>query len=95
MGGVVWSRRANDDLVAIHRYISGSSPAAANRLVNQLIGRADQLAIFPNSGSIIPEFGIPLLRELKDHPYRILYEVFPDRVEILTVVHAARQIDHG
>jgi len=93
MVSVVWSRRASDDLFAIHTYISASSRATADRLVDQLTRRVEQLATFPNSGSIVPEFDVPVLRELKMHPYRVLYEVFPDRVEILAVVHSARRLE--
>lgn len=34
-----------------------------------------------------PEYGVPLLRELIEPPYRIVYEVFTDRVEIVIVRH--------
>lgn len=93
MGSVVWSSRANDDLVAIHAYISGSSEPVARRLVDRLTRRANQLAEFPLLGNVVPEYGVDLVRELKEHPYRIIYEVFPDRVHILTIVHSARQLD--
>ncbi len=41
---------------------------------------------FPNSGRKIPEFQAEHLREILEQGYRIMYEVFPDRIEVFGVV---------
>lgn len=89
---VVWSEAAGLDLVAIHRVIAGTSKAVADAWATRLLRRADQLAAFPDMGRVIPELQSPLLRELMETPYRILYERFPDRVEILAVAHGKQML---
>ena len=44
------------------------------------------------SGRIVPELADPKLREVIDAPYRIVYRVRDDVLEILTVVHSAPQV---
>ena len=67
------------------------SPEAATRTVQALVARAAVAATFPAMGRVVPEFGTPLIRELIEPPYRIIYERFPDRVEILAVLHSAQR----
>lgn len=43
-------------------------------------------------GRVIPEFGNPLLRELIEGGYRLLYEVFPDRVEVWGVAYGRERL---
>jgi hypothetical protein len=43
-------------------------------------------------GRTIPEFGNELLRELIEGEYRILYEVFPDRVEVWGIAYGREQL---
>jgi len=40
----------------------------------------------------VPEWGEPTVREIAYASYRVIYEVFPDRVEILTVSHTRQQL---
>ena len=46
--------------------------------------------MFPGSGRMIPEFQMEHLRELLEQEFRLLYEVFHDRVEVFGVVPANR-----
>jgi hypothetical protein len=41
---------------------------------------------------VIPEFQVESLRELLEDEFRILYEIYPDRVEVFGVVSARRQL---
>ncbi len=54
--------------------------------------RVDQLEDFPESGRVVPEFGLALVRELIVDDYRVLYELFVDRVEIFAIRHGSQQI---
>ena len=56
----------------------------------RLYGAVDQLALFPDSGRVVPERGEPTLRELIRPRYRIVYERQPDVIGVLTNFHAAR-----
>lgn len=87
---VDWTEPARDDLRAIRQYLEQHSPEQADATVRGLVDHAARAALFPRSGRIVPEFGVELIRELIAAPYRIVYEVFPDRVEILAVFHGAQ-----
>ncbi|MCZ7578486.1 MAG: type II toxin-antitoxin system RelE/ParE family toxin [Dehalococcoidia bacterium] len=51
-----------------------------------------QLEAFPESGRIVPEFDERVFRELVEGDYRIIYERFADRVEVVAVVHGSRSL---
>ena len=85
-----WSPQSLDDIESIRAYISQDSPAYADLVVRRLMASVDRLRIFPESGRIVPERNDPEIRELIVRPYRIVYRVLPDKVEIVTVFHAAR-----
>ncbi len=85
-----WSPQAQADLIAIHDYIAEDSPVNAVRMVNRLIGRVRQLRVFARSGRRVPELDAETMREVIEAPYRVIYRVAGQRVEILTIVHSAR-----
>jgi len=43
----------------------------------------ERLADFPESGRVIPEFGVATLREVIDSPFRIVYRLDAERVRIV------------
>jgi len=55
-----------------------------------LNARAKQLGRFPQSGRVVPESNLRSFRELIVGPYRILYLLVADGVEIVTVVHGTQ-----
>lgn len=50
----------------------------------------DRLSLFPHSGRIVPEVADPMIREVIQGSYRIVYRLIREEVHILTVHHAAR-----
>ncbi len=52
----------------------------------------DQLMRFPRSGRIVPEVGLPDIRELLVQNYRVVYLLRADDIEILTIRHGARPL---
>jgi toxin ParE1/3/4 len=89
---VHWTDTAVEHLKAIHDYIAKDSPPYALRIVDRLTRRSQQIAEFPVSGRVVPEFEVPQIREVLEGPYRIIYYIKPDQVDVLAVVHAAQQI---
>jgi plasmid stabilization system protein ParE len=75
---VVLAPRAIDDLRAIVVHISVDRPGAAVRLANALVERTKTLGVFPTLGRMVPEFGLPELRELVLPPFRIVYGIDAD-----------------
>lgn len=74
---VVWSTRARDDLLALYVAIGVHDPAAAERLIDRIAVRADQLAGQPRMGPRRAEIR-PTLGILVEAPHLILYEMVPD-----------------
>ena len=89
---VVWAELALEDLKLIHEYISVDSKRYADRFIEKLITRVDQLESFPKSGRVVPEFNSDSIRELIEGNYRIIYKISAAQIAIIRIHHAARQL---
>jgi plasmid stabilization system protein ParE len=87
---VLWTEAALAQLAAIRDYISQTSPVYADRLLERIFARGQQLGEFPLSGRQVPERFDPALREVIEWPYRVIYRVQADQVQVLAVVHGRR-----
>nr|WP_262984301.1 type II toxin-antitoxin system RelE/ParE family toxin [Nostoc sp. 'Peltigera membranacea cyanobiont' 210A] len=54
--------------------------------------RSQQLANFPLSGRIVPEFETEQIREVIEGSYRIIYYIKPEQIDVLAVIHGAQEI---
>ena len=79
---------ARADIGAIDRYITDDSPGAAKRVVLELIERMEGLADAPHRGR---PGRWPNTRELIVPPYVIPYRIRGETVQVLRVVHGARE----
>jgi plasmid stabilization system protein ParE len=59
-------------------------------MVDRITRRSIQLADSPLSGRIVPEFQAKDIREVIEKPYRIIYRVKQDQIDVLAVIHGAR-----
>lgn len=89
---VIWAESAIEHLQAIHDYIAQNSPQYARHLVDRITNRSRQIAAFPLSGRIVPEYGRPQIREVLENQYRILYHIRPEQIEVVAVVHSRQHI---
>jgi len=89
---VHWTETAEGHLDAIHSYIAQDSPAYAKRMVDRLTRRSQQIAAFPLSGRRVPEYDYDQIREVIEGPYRIIYHIKPDQIDVIAVIHAARNV---
>jgi len=87
---VFWTDTAVAHLAAIHAFISVDSPEYAQRVVDRLTRRSEQIARFPLSGRSLPEAAFPQIREVIEGPYRIIYHIKPDQIDVLAVLHGAQ-----
>ncbi len=87
---VRWSGRARADLRLAVAYVTQDSPDAGGRLGSALIGAVKSLAEFAERGRVVPELGDPAVREILLGRYRIVYEVFPDRIGVARIIHGSR-----
>ena len=90
---IIWSERAWADIDSIIEYISKDSEYYAKNFATKIINAVELLKIFPEMGRITPEIGNPAIRELQYKPYRIVYKILENTVEILTVYHGSRLFD--
>jgi toxin ParE1/3/4 len=87
---VKWLEAALNNLIAEAEYISQDSPTAADRMVVAILDAVENLKRFPALGRPGRVAGT---RELvvSGTPYIVPYRVRGDTVELLLVLHAARQ----
>jgi addiction module RelE/StbE family toxin len=90
---VHWTDSALKHLLDIYEYISQNSPFYAKRMVDRLTKRSEQIADFPISGRNVPEYPAEDIRELIEKPYRIIYRIKPDQIDVLAVVHGAQLLN--
>jgi toxin ParE1/3/4 len=78
-----------EDIVA---YIAKDSQKYAIKMSERIFHAVERLELFPESGWVIPEFGIDRYREIVVSQYRILYRFDGTDVFITAVVHGARDL---
>ncbi|OCQ90753.1 plasmid stabilization protein [Nostoc sp. MBR 210] len=88
---VFWTETAIENLSAIYTYIAQNSPQYAVRIVDRITKRSEQIANFPLSGRIVPEFETEQIREVIEGSYRIIYYIKPEQIEVLAVIHGSQQ----
>jgi toxin ParE1/3/4 len=84
---VFWTPDAKRRLREIEAHIAKDSPSAAREITVRLIRRSLELEQPPLLGKRLPQYADADLRELLERPYRLIYRVRQDRIEILTVMH--------
>ena len=87
---VHWTRNAVDQLVNIYEYISLNSPTYGKQMVGKITRRSEQIADHPLSGRKVPEYEAQDIRELIEKPYRIIYRIRQDQIDVLAVIHGAQ-----
>ena len=60
------------------------------RLLEDVLSAVERLADFPQSGRIVPEFGIVHLREIIRPPFRVVYRLGKREVRIVRVWRSER-----
>jgi addiction module RelE/StbE family toxin len=83
-------RRALRHLKQIHAYIAKDDPAAAKHVVERINEVTSRLSFMPMSGRPGVVKGTRLV-VIPDLPYIVVYRIRAGNVEILVVLHTARQ----
>ena len=92
MAKIKWGKRATKDLKSLYDFISLDSVYYADRYIDKIILRVDQLQNFPESGRPVPEKEDPSIRELIEGNYRIFYKIQKGNVFIVRIHHSSRKI---
>ena len=86
---VHWTETAERHLDAIYAYIAQNSPAYALKTVDRITAKSQQIADFPLAGRRVPEYDVEQIRETFVPPYRIIYHLRHDQVDVVAVIHGA------
>jgi plasmid stabilization system protein ParE len=89
---VTWAETAADQLRAVRDYLARSSPGYAQALAGRIVARIEALDGQPHLGAEVPEYGDPDIREVFEHPYRIIYRVAGADVQVVAVIHSSRRL---
>ncbi len=87
---VIWTFSARNDLHKLYSYIATDSLYYAKEVIDKLMDFTQTLKIFPQKGRIVPELNNKNIRELLFYSYRIIYEIKPRNIYILTILHMKR-----
>lgn len=83
------SARAEQDIYEAWRYIALENRPAADRFLDALERRLDQLIRHPWSGRAREDLG-PGVRHLNAVQYAVYYRVEPDAIRVIRVMHGRR-----
>jgi len=89
---VVWSQSATKDLESIVEHIFRDSEFYAAMMARELVTAARSLATLSERGRVVPECEDPTIREIIVRRYRLIYRIRSGRVEVLRIIHGARQM---
>ncbi|MGH8224611.1 MAG: type II toxin-antitoxin system RelE/ParE family toxin [Gammaproteobacteria bacterium] len=89
---VVWTAQAQARLAELHTYVAEDQHLNADRLIDRLTRRGDQIGSQPYSGRAVPEYRRDDLREILEGSYRIIYLILDERIDIVTVRHGAKML---
>ena len=71
-------------------YTDEQVPEVGERLVREIVDAVLRLADFPESGRMVPELGLAQLREIIHPPFRIVYRLDEERVQVVRVWRSER-----
>jgi addiction module RelE/StbE family toxin len=89
---ITWSAQARRDLQAIRDFIAHDSEHYARLQIERLISRVERAAGMPSRGQPVHEFTESGLREVHEGSYRIIYGVFGDEFQVVTIVHMKQRV---
>ncbi len=70
--------------------LSTGKPGDALRMVDRITRRSQQIADAPLSGRRVTEYELNQIREIIERPYRIIYHIKPDQIDVIAFMHGAR-----
>lgn len=71
-------------------YDAQQAPRVGKQMIEGIVSAAERLIDFPESGRVVPEFGMVNLREVIHPPFRIVYRLDRSRVRIVRVWRSER-----
>lgn len=90
---ITFTESAINDLEEIRGwYAEQQVPEVGERLIGEVVDQVERLSDFPETGRMVPEFGVAHLREIIHPPFRIVYRLGENRVRIVRVWRSERPL---
>lgn len=89
---IITEKHAQQELIQIKWYIAQDSEFYANKTVNEINKRIENLLFFPEMGKVINEKRN--IRQIIYKSYKILYKVDSENIYILHIIHHSRDISN-
>ena len=89
---IVWSPTARRRAQSAVDHIALDRPHASREWLEGLVRRVELLRDLPEQGRVVPEWHESSVREVLHEPYRVIYELYADRIEILTLSHFRQEL---
>lgn len=90
---VVVTNKAKADLVEIGEFIRQNNPARAITFVDEILDHCASLADMPLAYTLIPRYEHHGIRRCAYRDYLVFYRVIEDRVEVIHILHGARNYE--
>ena len=81
---ITWSPQSLNDIEEIGSFIAKDNPVRAISFVDELIDSVENLRQYPELGKIVEENS--LFREIVRNNYRLIYQLRPNKILIITVL---------
>jgi len=89
--GITFAASAVEDLEAIRAWYGEQQvPEVGERLLREVVAQVEKLGDYPESGRVVPEFGLAQMREIIHPPFRIVYRLDDVRVRVVRVWRSER-----
>ena len=89
---VHWTETAERHLDAIYAFIAQDSTTYALRTVDRITRKSQQIGEFPMSGRRVPEYDMEQIREVFVGPYRIIYHIKSDQIDVIAVIYGSMEV---
>lgn len=90
---VVVTAEAQSDLEDIASYVAGQSPRSALTLIHGLREKCESLADAPRGYPLVPRYEHKGIRRRPFGNYLIFYRVSSDAIEVIHILHGARDYE--
>ena len=84
---IIWSPLAIDRASEIADYISQDKPSAAEKWIDTVFSKVENIESAPEIGRFVPEIQNNQFRELLYGNYRIIYRIEKKQISIITIRH--------
>ena len=89
---IITEKHAQQELIQIKWYIAQDSEFYANKTVNEINKRIENLLFFPEMGKVINEKRN--IRQIIYKTYKIIYKFDSENIYILHIIHHSRDISN-